>query len=351
MEEIKKRHIIAIGSLFSLGTTAINIVSNMSYYWQSLLLAFLISFIIYLFYFKLLKQYPGMNMFEIIKQKYNNLLGKILIIILLLILLYQGTKVVFLFIDFITTINQLDFISKNIIMLINFILLGYVLKNSLFKICRFTQMVFISVIIMIFLLLILGLEDINYSNLLPLYPIHENEFLKSFSIILVQPFCEITILFNVICKMKNLKEKEYIFYKVGLISFLLILVITIETVGILGYDYSIILNYPYYSAIASINMNKLVIRIESLSLMIIYFSAFVKLLFIVYTLVEGMNVYSNSKKKYYYPILLLIHVLSLIIYSNEGQVKEFVYYNSIFLLIITILLPIILRKKIINHST
>ena len=57
MEEIKKRHIIAIGSLFSLGTTAINIVSNMSYYWQSLLLAFLISLIIYLFYFKLLKQH------------------------------------------------------------------------------------------------------------------------------------------------------------------------------------------------------------------------------------------------------------------------------------------------------
>lgn len=355
METVKKRHAMAIGGLFALGTTTILIVSNNHHSWQALAVAYAFSFIVFGFYNKLLDNYPDMNIFEIIKSKYNNILGKVLTTIILLILLYQGTKIVYMFIDFITTINQLDFISKNIIMLINFILLGYVLKNNLLKICRFAQIIFISVVIIIGLLFLLGLEDINFENLLPIYPVYENKFFKSVITLLVEPFCEMTVLFNVFCKVKKEKDKKNIFNKAATVSLILIMIIVIEVVGILGYDYSLILNYPYYSAIASVNMNKIVIRVESLSLIIIYFSAFVKLIFIVYSILEGFNILANVKKRYCYPFLLLIHMLSFVIYDNIGQLKQYTFCYSLILLLINVLLPISLlkkpEKKIINHST
>ena len=65
-------------------------------------------------------------------------------------------------------LNQSDFLSKEIIMLINLLLLGYVLKSSLINIARFSQCCFIIVIFMIVMLFIVGISDIDYKNLLPL---------------------------------------------------------------------------------------------------------------------------------------------------------------------------------------
>ena len=65
-----------------------------------------------------------MNIFEIIKNKYNNIFGNILISIYLLLLIYNSITIIYSFIDFITTINQSDFLSKELIMLINTLLIG-----------------------------------------------------------------------------------------------------------------------------------------------------------------------------------------------------------------------------------
>ena len=95
--------------------------------------------------------------------------------------------------------------------------------------------------------------------------------------LLVQPFIELTLLYNIFCKLKiNQKSKKHIFLIVSFITLIILLIITIESIGLLGDEYYSFLNFPYYSAISCINMNKIVIKIESLSLIIFYFTSFIK---------------------------------------------------------------------------
>lgn len=355
MNKIKSRHAISIGILFSLGSIVINMGFNNEYLIQSLIISFLVSSIIIYFYQVLLNKYPNKNLFQIINEKQNNILGKILIIFLLIILLINSVQIIYSFIDFISTINQLDFLSKNMIMLLNFILLGYILKNTLINLSRFSQVIFVLTSLMIVLLFIVGIKDMEFINLLPLYSFQKNDIFNNMNILVVQPFLEITLLFNVFSKMENTKIKKNIFIITSGLSLLLLLLISIESITLLGDNYTGFLNFPYYVAISCINMSKLVIRIESLSLVVFYFSSFVKLLFIINSFMLGFNTLTNTKRKYNYPILLLSHVLSLIMFDNLGELKQFMNYYSLSFIIISILIPFFIfikkDKNIIKQNT
>lgn len=345
MGTIKTRHAIAIGVLFSIGSLIISLGSDNRYLWQTLVISFFLSLIILYVYQRLLINYPNMTIFEIIKLKYNNIIGKIVIILYMLYLLYISVTIIYTFIDFITTINQSDFLSKEFIMLINMILLGYVLKTSLENIARFSQVSFIVIVIMIILLFLAGFTDIDIQNLYPLTIPKNNNTIQNIFNLIVQPFVEMTILFNVFCKMKNNKVKKNIFFITSFISLIFLLVISIETIGLLGKDYSQYLNFPYYSSISSIDMSKIVIKIETLSLIIIYFSSFIKLVFVLHSLISGFNSITNLKRKYYYPFILLIHVFAMVAFNNIYELKQLKYYYNYYAIFLRILIPLLIFIK------
>ena len=358
MSKIKLRHIVSIGILFSLGNLILIMGINKEYIIQSVLISFVCSSSIIYFYQKLLNKYPNMSLFSIIKTKYNNLIGNIIIIIYSIFLLINGVQIIYSFLDFITSINQLDYESKTFIMFLNFLLLVYILNNSLNNLSRFTQIIFVLSSTMIFLLFVMGLKDINFTNLLPAMPSDFKDVFSSISVLIVYPFLEITLLFNVFSKMENTRSKKYIFYIINILSMLFIIWMCIEVIGILGSDYSCYLNYPYYVAISCINVSKIVIRIESLSFIIYYFCCFVKLVFIVYNLVIAFNTITNSRRKHYQPFLLIMHILSLIIFDNFSEMKTFMIYYSLVYIIFSICLVFFLFIKkdkkqeninIINH--
>lgn len=345
MEKINTRHAISIGVIFSIGSLIISLGMNNTATWQTLITSFLLSLLLLIVYQNLLIKYPNLNLFEIIKLKYNNLFGNLLILIYVLLLTYNGVVIIYSFIDFITTINQSDFLSKELIMLINILLIRYVLKNSLLNMARFSQVVFILIITMIILLFIAGIGDIDFSNLLPL--IFKNTENKTNILnLIVQPFLELTLLYNVFCKIKTKeKYKKNIFLIVSVISLIVLLVISIESIGLLGDDYYAYLNYPYYSAMSCINMSKIVIKIESLSLIVVYFSSFIKLVFIVYNAILGINIILNNKKNYYFPYLMFLHVLSLIMFDNIYEMMEIKCYYSLIFFTFIILIPILINMK------
>lgn len=344
METIKFRHILSIGVLFSIGNFIIYLGNNNLFVWQTLIIAFILSIIILFLYQKLLYKYPNNNLFEIIKNKYNNIFGNILIILYLVFLLYNLSSAVFSFVDFISTVNQSDFVSKEIIMLLHFILICYVLKNSLITLGKFSQVIFVITLSMILILYILGIKDINFLNN---FPITFPNFLINHNTLdyLIQPFLETTILFNVICKMKQTKIKNYIFIIINLFSLLILLIISTEIVGLLGKNYTSYLNYPYYTSISCINMSKIVIKIESLSLLIVYFTGFIKFVFVAYSFLLGINTIFKYQKLAFTPLILMINIFGMVIFNNVKEMNIVKYYYNIYALIIITMLPILLIRN------
>lgn len=345
MDIIKFRHIISISILFSLGNLIIYLGNNDIYLWQNLLISFLLSLIILLIYQSLLNKYPNYNLFMIIKLKFNKVISSIIITLYLLMLLYNLSSSIFTFMDFISTVNQSDFMSKEIIMLFHFLLMAFVLKNSIYELGRFSQVISVITLIMIVTLYALGIKNIDYTNILPFKFIKTEKSIDNILNLLIQPFLELTFLYNIICKMENTKNKKRIFVIISSISLIILLLISTEIVGLLGKHYTSYLNYPYYTSISCINMSKIVIKIESLSLLIVYFSGFTKFILIVYTFILGINSLFNTKKKIYNPILLLVNVLGMIIFQNIKEMFYIQKYYNYYAFIIITLIPLLLIIK------
>jgi hypothetical protein len=197
---------------------------------------------------------------------------------------------------------------------------------------------------MIIILFIAGMSDIEFNNLLPI--VTKNIDFNNTLNLLVQPFIELTLLYNIFCKLKiNQKSKKYVFLIVSFITLIILLIITIESIGLLGDEYYSFLNFPYYSAISCINMNKIVIKIESLSLIIFYFTSFIKLIFTIYNFVLGFNLITNTKKKYYFPYILFIHVLSFIMFDNIYELMELKKYYTFIFFVLSLFVPFLINIK------
>lgn len=354
MDNVRFRHVISIGILYTLGTVLISIASRGYHAWQGLLWAFVFAIPIYHLYNKLLKQFPNKNLFEIIECSFGKIISKIVIIMYIFFLWYKAGRIIFSYMDLIITTNQLAFEYKQLMLLLNLILLGYILKNGLNNIARLSQICFIIIIILISLLFIVGIGNMDLSNILPIYPIVYSDFQKNIFYFFIQPFMELTIIFNFICKIKNYSEQKKVLFVVAFVSMVIILVIIIQTICILGKDYTLILNYPYYSCIATINVNKLIARFETISIIIFYICASIKVIVLLYCMELAISTLfhkQSNDQKYYYYIIFMSTVLSFILYDNITQLRKMTIYYCIIAIVMHIIIPIFIvffKKKKYN---
>lgn len=345
MNDIRFRHIISLGVLYALGTTLIYIGSKGYHAWQGIICSFIISIPLYFLYIKLLKDYPGKNFFEIIDIAFGKVVSKILIIIYILFLWYKSGRIIYGYTDLVITTNNNAFKYKELMLLLNLILLGYILKTGLTNIARFAQCAFVIVSFLTIFLFIVGISNMEPLNILPILPVYTNDFLYNIFVYIIQPFAELTILFNVICNVKNFKIQKRSFLIMPLISLLFLVLIIIQTISILGEDYTLILNYPYYACVSTININKLVARIETISIVIFFICSSVKLIILIYSMQLGIATLvskSSLEKSNYYGLLFMSTVLSFLLYNNVGELKNMTNYYCFFGIIIFLIYPIII---------
>lgn len=345
MDDIRLRHIVSIGVLYSLGTTLLYIGSRGLHAWQGIIVSFILCIPIYFLYLKLLKKYHGKNIFEIIDCSFGKVISRILIFIYVIFLWYKSGRIVYAYTDLVITTNKTAFNYKELMLLLNLIVLGYVLKSGINNVARFSQIVFVIVTLLTISLFIVGFKNMEFLNIYPIIPINTNDFLYNIFIYLIQPFAELTILFNIIAKVKNYSVQKKALFITALVSLFFILLIIIQTICILGEDYTLILNYPYYACISTINVNKLIARLETMSIITFFICSSVKLIVLIYSMQLGIAKFFNkqtNEKNNYYGLLYMATVLSFLLYNNVGELKNMTIYYCITGLLIIIIYPLII---------
>ncbi|MDY2902155.1 MAG: GerAB/ArcD/ProY family transporter [Bacilli bacterium] len=345
MDNVKMRHVLSLGILYSLGTSLIYIGSRGYHAWQASICAFILCIPLYFVYLKLLKKYPGKNFFEVISNAFGKLIGTVLIVLYIIFLWYKAGRIVFAYNDLVITTNKLAFRYKEFLLLLNLILMGYILKSGLNSITRFAQVSFVIVTILTIALFIVGLGNMEILNIFPIYPINTNDFFYNLLVYFVQPFVEITVFYNVICKITEYRVQKKVFILMPFISLVFIVIIIIQTICILGEDYTLILNYPYYSCISAINVMKLVVRLETISIITFYICSSIKLAVLVYSMELGVSELFNRKsndKKYYYGLLFMSTALSFLLYNNVGELKNMTVYYCMVAFIMMVIYPFLI---------
>ena len=176
---MKTRQALSISILFMMGTSIISIGNYGYHAWQAMIVSFFLCIPFFFLIDYLMRSHPGKSLFEIICSSFFKPIAKIILMLYILYILYVSGRIVFRYVEFVTTIRLVD--KAQIPLLLSIIAVSIVLlKSSVRTFARFGQVAFILSTISIISFIIIGLEDVNLSYLLPLYHIMKKILLKTF---------------------------------------------------------------------------------------------------------------------------------------------------------------------------
>lgn len=346
---------IAIFLMYIMGSTIITL-GNLGYHsWQAMIVAFIWALPLAYLYDKILKKYPNKNLYEIIGENMNKYISKILMLILLIFSLYISGRILYNYTDFVYN-SSLIGKKRTILIILILVLLIYMLKSKLKTCGRLFYMLFMIAIVTTILLFILTFNAVNYNNLLPIIPYHLGDFGKNILIFVVQPFAESILLINVLAKVTNKPEKKNkIFLKGMFLTFLVMMFYLIRIVGVLGDHFVLYTVYPLYSYVSALEILGFLTRVESITVIVFFFAAIVKLFVTSYSVLLGIKSLFklDDEKKMIIPSVIIIGVLSTILYQNLDELRSFTQMYCIIASVCYFIIPLFLafkKKKVLEET-
>jgi len=205
------------------------------------------------------------------------------------------------------------------------VLVYLITKNNLQAFARFTEFIWIPVLLFVAFVLFICIPDIQLENIYPVTIYDTDNILKGILPIMAVYVYLPCMLF--LGDSVNGKEK---FFKTGIryitIIALLGAIITFTTVGIFGADLSQDLTQPYFTALKNIELFKAIERIEALAITFWIVTDIILIVILVYIVTTLIKRIFNmpSRKIFVVPVLFLEYVLSIYLANN---VFELEYYS------------------------
>ena len=324
-----------------IGTTQIlNSAGTASIY--SIILGTIFSLIILFFILKFCNYEKDLNLFEKIEKLYGKTIGNIINLFLVII-------VTLFFIYLLWSVNSyvqnkyLDQTPSFIIILLFLIPTIWCANLSVKVIAKVSFSIFVVSLIMILFAITNLISIIDIENFKPFFNsnfliILKNSFI--FTAYFVTPtFMMTTVPKNMIYNSKNLAKTVSKFYILSAINYLLIFIFII---GIFGIDLAKIFSYPEYSLMKKVNYFDFIQHIENIATIQFLYCFFISNVISLYFIKEYLSYKKIFKKNYYYPIIILCLICSLLLFKNTTVAYNFIkkYYVFIYSIPLFVLLMI-----------
>jgi len=355
-ESISSKQAISMIALFVIGSTLV--VGGSTAAKQDSWIAMLISYIAILpfifVYARILKLYPGKDLFDIIIELFGKVLGKIIIILFTLYAINLGGQILRNFSEF-TQVTSMPETPQIVTLLFKGLICIYVVKSGLKTFGKWCLIAIPCIIIVVIFTVILGLKDFTFSNLFPVFVENKSLILTAAFVNFTFPFGEI-VLFTTILSALKPKQKIYKVYYCGVSIAVAIIVIGIlRNILILGNPLYSDVYYPSFSAIRSIHLGDFLERFEGTIAANTLIAGFVKTSVCLFAASKGISKVFNfdDYKKMAFPCGLLIIATGLIIFKNTmdmfEQIDLYKYYALPFQVAFPILILIMAEIKNRNN--
>ncbi len=353
-EIISNKQGVFIMSMFTIGS--VMIVSTGAEakrdVWIAVLMALVMSLPMLFIYSKLLVLYPGKDLFDIVKEVFGNVVGKIISLVYVWYCFHLGTLVIRNFSEFVNVISFPETPQSLIIILVGLYCI-WAAKAGIEVLGRLASFVFPIIMVILIGTIILSMTKANFNNLRPILYNGIKPVLSSSFGLFSFPFAEslvFTMLFN---SLKNSKKSFIVFLISSLIGCFVILIISIRNILVLGCSLTSDFYFPSYIAVRTINIGDFLQRIEIVVALVFIFSGFVKVSICLLAATRGVAKILDVKNYRYVvaPIGFLMMDLANIIYNNTMEMFEWAtdiykYYAIPFQIILPIIILIAAKIKI-----
>lgn len=312
--------------------------------WIAVIVGMLSAIPILLMYARILYLFPGKDMFDIVNVIFGKIIGKGISLLYIWFAFHLGVLVLRNFGCFIQSVGL-----RNTPMIITLASIGFLsmwgIKEGIEVLGRWSEFFLPIILSLIIITLLLGISDMELSNLKPVLYDGFKPMMKGAFSFLTFPFAE-TIIFTMIFSNMKSKKSVYKIYMVGLlIGGGVLLLITLVEILILGSNIYSVIYAPFYFMVGRINVLNFIQRIEIIVSISFIIGGFIKVSVSLLAACRGITKVFGYKDYRFIvvPISLLMIILSYSIYNNVDDMARWAfeiwrYYAVPFQMILPILI-------------
>jgi spore germination protein KB len=325
--------------------------------WIAILMATLMILPNIALYSRIIKLYPGLNLFEIFDKICGKYIGKTFSLIYTLFALHLGSMVVNTFNQFIHILNT----PETPVILTGAMVTAlavWAAKNGPENIARVAKYTWPILLFSVAGTFVIAIREMDINNLLPIMETDMKSLLNSATSYYALPLGEAILCLCFFSSVDKNTKASGIFLK-SLIWFIgLLLLIAVRNVLILGLPSVIQFYFPSYQAVSVISVGEFFTRIEVLIGVNLMLAGFIKICVCLYCSSLGLTKLFNfsDQKQMVVPCALIIFTLSEMLTKNSIQYLDFTKIYPIYVLPFEVIIPVIvwivaeIRNKVENSG-
>lgn len=346
-DTISARKMVALLVTFMLGNTIITGGSTAldQDSWISVIAGALMAIPMVIIYARIVKLYPGKNVYEICTELFGKILGWVINLLITWYALHLGALVLRNFSEFIQITSKPE-TPQIIVMLSIIVVVFYLVRSGMKTIGRWSIIVLLIISLVVITTLALGGTSNRMESLLPFFNHSPREIFNDAFILFSFPYAEVVLFLAVFDSLKKGESPYKVFlYGVGLTAVILLLV-AVRNITLLGQEMIRISLFPSYVATRIISVGRFLTKIEGIVMINFILLGVTKITVALLAASKGVASLFNLKnyKSITIPLSLTIVVMGMIIYRNVIEMFDFVNSGlySIYAIPFQIIIPILI---------
>lgn len=342
-QSINGKQIQSILMMFWLGSVLVLGSSEQAKqdFWISILIATVMILPMIALYVRLIKLYPGMDLYDIHSAVFGKVFGNIISVLYILFAVYLGSTLLRDFSIFIRLVSLPETPQSACSVMILLVVIFSVCNGAenIGRVAKFTWKFFVVFVIFTF---IVGMKDMEISHLLPIMNTDLKGILSASVSFFLLPLTEIVLCLSLFSSVQQSVNPARIFIKALSITVAMFLIVALRNVMILGGESSQIFFFTSFSAVSIISIGEFFSRFEILIGMTILLSGFTKLSVCLYTASLGVTkVFHIKTRDAVVPCALIFITFSLNMSHTAQELFQALPYFLIYALPCEVIFPII----------
>jgi len=324
--------------------------------WIALLIAMAGASIIMAVYARIIKLFPGMDLFDLLDKLFGRILGKFIALIFTWYLFHVGLNLIRNTSEFIRIIS-LDATPQCVIALFTGVLIAYALRCGIEVIGRWVSIFFPVIIVISITLSVIAVDMYDFDRLKPVLYEGLKPVLSDAFGIFAHPFAE-TVVFLGIGGCFQKQSNPYKIFNIALIiGGLYMLMLAVRTIALMGPVNKSLQMFPPYITARIIKIGDFFQRIELINAVIIVTAVFTKVTVYMFSFAKGMSylLKIDDYRTLSTPLVFFTAAYSIFLFDNalfmvKWALNVFPYYAIPFEIIIPVLVWIAAEIKARNDK-
>ncbi len=346
-EGLCARHTMVLITLFLFGSSiviGININATVEQdSWICLILSFLFIIPQVLILARLIKIFPGKNIYEIFDILFGKIVGKLFSFIFVLHVLYFGTVILRNFTEFveITTLSETPMIPIMIPLIITTI---YLAKSGMNTLGRWGNVILLVLSITVSATVFLGIPAFNVQNLQPVWG-HPSKsiFISAFGIFMI-PFAELIVIMGMADELKIKNKEKSVFLLGTTIAGIILLTLIVRNIMVLGVPMLKNSFFASYQTARILQLGDFLTRIEGVITINLILGGMTKGTVFLISISKGVAHLTGNKNYKSLIVPLAIVALGICPFLFEDVVDMFKFPSlfEVYTIPVQVILPIVL---------